>query len=221
MLWWQQGFLATPLADGMAPFWVDDDSFGFIRKVGNIEVVVVKNLGDGNYRGILETTDLASALELENRPNQLSIGHIAVDLANSDIWFILAFGLTDEGGAGEAFVFKLNRQTEDISLIVRSEKLHSFSLSPVGGKLSATLYNPSTLSWNVIAHDAQANTTDSYSLQGGYAQQIPPVIDWTPDGQWLLAMNHGFLILLDLNDHEQMILSPPEAGCTRAVWLAD
>jgi hypothetical protein len=221
LIWRQKGFESIPLADGMAPFWVDDDSYGFIRSLGEDEIVVVRNLGEDDYQGIVDTAELLSVLDQENRPKQMSIGHVAVDPANSNFWFILAFGLTVDGGAGEAFIFKLNRQTEDISLVVRSENLHSFGLSPVGGKLSATLYDLSSLSWKIIIHDVRSNLTVSHALRGGYAQQIPPIIDWSPDGQWLLAMNQGFLTLVDINSNEQKLVSPPEAGCTRAVWLAN
>ena len=219
MIWRQQGFQATPLANGSAPFWLSDESYGFVRDAGDEQMVVVRPAQSDEIEVVLNTRDLQAALPEEDRPDQLMIGYIEVTSAGTGKWLILAFGMSPNDLAGEALIFGFDPSSKDVLPLIRSEWLHSFNLTPTGDRVAVANYDPKSLHWILTLHDLNTQSTWEIELNESYAAELPPAFDWSPDGDWLMVMNQGIIERFHLEKGAQYTIKPPEAGCTQAVWV--
>lgn len=218
MIWRQQGLQAIPLADGVAPFWIDDESFGFVRQLGDQQIVITRSGPTEEPVRTLTTWTLLDSLPEEKKPDQLAIGHISIVPGNVGEWIILAFGLSPEGIAGEAFLFNVNRSTDEIYLAFRSEKLHSFNLSPDGQRLAATSYDTQTLNWTMNIYDLSTRSTEQINLEEHVFSEFPLEYNWSPDGDWILLMSQGIVSLIEPELGSYFSIPAPEPGCTQAIW---
>jgi hypothetical protein len=218
MIWRQQGLQAIPLADGVAPFWIDDETFGFVRQLGDEQIVITRSGPTEEPVPTVTTRTLLDSIPEETRPDQLAIGYISIVPGNAGEWIILAFGLSPEGIAGEAFLFNVDRNADEIYLAFRSEKLHSFNLSPDGQKIAATSYDTQTLNWTMNIYDLPTRSADQINLVEHVLSEDPPEYNWSPDGDWVLLMSQGIIGLIEPEVRSYFSIYPPEPGCTQAIW---
>lgn len=227
-LWWRQFvgdvIVQEPLGLGTAPFWLDANTFGFVRTGENrFQEIVTASPGDEEMTVVLDSERLRTILMAENRTQQLMIGYVGVDPvpAPQDVahWTILAFEWFPNGELGQAYVFSYSPEVDALWLKLQSDQLHSFNLSPNGRWLAASLYDDDLASWRVKIEAIVAGQDTTLLPWQATEEAEPPRYDWSADSQWLLILHQGVLTLYSPNTGTAQPVPPPVPGCAQAAWM--
>ncbi len=228
ILWWRQlvgdSIEQEPLGLGTAPFWLDNNTFGFVRTGENrFQEIVTSAAGDPEMTVILDSERLRLLLGEENKPEQLMIGYVGLDpiISGDELtnWTILGFEWFSNGSLGEAFIFSYDIEVDSLTVMLQSDQLHSFNLSPDGRFLAAGLYDETLDSWRVKIEpvaDGQETTLLPWQAKD---EEAPLRYDWTADSQWLLVLNQGILTLYNPQTQITQLAPPPLPGCVQAAWM--
>jgi hypothetical protein len=220
----EQGLTTRRLDEGMIPFWLDHRRFGYVRlSAGTQQDVVVQEPG-GEPQVMFTRSDLMAVLPTAARPERLYIGYIDPGPGVGRPWTILALGLLSdggvgEGGVGEAYLFSYTPAEDRLTLVLQSDYLNSFNVSPDGRWLAATIFETGEQRWNLEIRDTMIGEHRTLPLSRGGRPETPPFYEWSADSQWLLVVSQGRLVLYSLASGQQHILTPPTPGCVQAVWL--
>ncbi len=216
-----------PVGQGYSPFWVDDQTFGFIRHLNNpgalpleeVEIVLAR-VDDLTPQAILLGSDLASLLP-DEQAQQTTLAYVATNPTWPDKLFIVA--LNDI--ADEAFVFFYDLETglPELRLTAGANFNHSLGFSPDGRYLvlTGTGYQPSDPDSNLaplLLHDIAANRT--IPLLSRLPYFLPSVVyDWTPDGLLAVALDENLIGLIDPDRGGVRLLRHNQGACTSVAWL--
>ena len=216
-----------PLGRGYSPFWLDEETFGFIRRVdepdayppGEVEIVVA-GVEDTTPQTILIGSDLAQFLP-DERPRRLTLAYVVANPAWPGKLFIVA----RDDIAEEAFVFFYDLATglPELRLTARADFNHSLGFSPDGRYLvlTGTGYRPSDPDSNLaplLLHDIAANRTIPLLARLPYF--LPSVVyDWTSDGLLAVALDENLIGLIDPDRGGVRLLGHNQGACTSVAWL--
>ena len=228
ILWWRQ-FVGDkveqdPLGLGTAPFWLNEDTFGYVRTRENrLQEIVTASPGDEEMTVVLDSERMRLILMAENRPQQLMIGYIGVEAvpAPMDVthWTILAFEWFPNGELGQAYIFSYSPEVDALWLKLQSDQLHSFNLAPNGRWLAASLYDDDLESWRIKVEAIVAGQDMTLLPWQATEEAEPPRYDWTADSQWLLVLHQGVLTLYSPQSDTTQLAPPPLPGCVQAAWM--
>ncbi len=220
LLWRREGNRQVQLGEGVVPFWIDNEWYGYVFTIeGEQQGVVAASQADDTPRLLLTLDQLLALLPAETRPERLAIGHVELNPANPDQWFILAFGLDAAGSARQAVIFTYNWNGNELQVVLQSEQLNNFSLSPGGRWLATQRYDEGQEAWLLALYDTTDVTAAPRVLSFPSPAQSRPVYDWSADDRWLLVLHQGLLQLYDPAGSQQGVYTPPVPGCSQAVWL--
>ena len=229
ILWWRQfvgnDISQEPLGLGTAPFWVDGDTFGFVRTRENrLQEIVTAAAGNEEMSVVFDSERMRLMLMTEDRPQQLMIGYVGVDTipaAFRDVtyWTILGFEWFPNGELGQAYVFSYSPEVDALWLHLQSDQLHSFNLSPNGRWLAASLYDDSLESWRLQIEAVVAGQDTSLLPWQATEEAEPPRYDWSADSQWLFILHQGILTLYSPQSGAAQPVPPPIPGCVQAAWM--
>jgi len=206
------------IGTGYSPFWLDNDTFGYIRQhpeTGEGEVVV---LGANGLETIITLTDI----QTEALEGDLSLAHIRYVVTNPrqpDKLFVVALDALGR----EAYVFLHDMVTGTLELRLQSKvaPYHSLGFSPNGRWLVLTGYQDEEAggSNTFIVHDIENNETQTYkSNLDGF--MLSPLYDWSADGEWLLfLMNDQVLSMVAPEYNYQMVQVHEHGYCTSMAWV--
>lgn len=222
LLWWRVADNMVPIAEGSAPFWVDEESYGFVRAFGQEQAVVQVRAGqEQSERVVLTTDDLRDAEGLETRPGRLLIGQvIANQLAGQDggEWLILAFDVARDGGVSQARLFDYDLEAQEARVIPHAGRLMSFNLTSKGERMAIGGFMEDVGRWaiTVVGQDVAGAAVTTLTA-GGSAEAIPSY-SWSQDESRLLILEQGLLTLLEPVTGSVQTATPPEASCVQAAW---
>lgn len=230
-----------------SPFWLTDDTFGFIRLVGSSTAespemeLVIRSVITGQERLLVRSADLMSQLD-PNRSGAFRIMYGTDNPANPNQVFLAG---TPIGGAQKQF-FVIKVQLDGSSELPSSDD-HDPSLSvileledlPVGDShtLTPTGYPPFVVSpdgrWLMVVRfvDSITNTWKLY-LYNTESQEMKtitfnypvypapfPFYDWSADGNWLLLVDNGFLRLIAPDYDYERVITHEFAACRYPAWI--
>jgi hypothetical protein len=216
-----------PLGQGYSPFWLDNQTFGFIRRVNGPDAyppdeveIVLASVDDPTPQTILRGFDLVQFLP-DERVRQLTLAYGVAHPAWPGKLFIVA----RDDRAEEAFVFDYDLATglPALRLTLRAEFNHSLGFSPDGRYLvlTGTGYQPSDPDSNLaplLLHDIAANRTVPLLARLPYF--LPSgVYDWTRDGLLAVALDENLIGLIDPDRGGVRLLGHNRGACTSVAWL--
>lgn len=219
----------TSIGDGRAPFWIDDRTFGYIRRLetdGPIgqgeDEIVYATLDDPTPQMIVTAADIFAFLPENILGRNLSLAYVATHPNQPDKLFIVALDRVDQ----RAYVifYDLNNRRPEVRLNLLYTLNHSLSFSPDGRYLVLTGRDrqanlPDDTSGVLLVHDIAENRT--YPFMTRLPFFLPSVVyDWTEDGRWLaLALEDNLIGLVALEEGVVELLPHGYGSCTSVAWL--
>jgi hypothetical protein len=223
ILWWQAGENMVPIAEGAAPFWVDDATYGYVRSVGTEQAVFLVSVGDEeNERLVLTTDNLLAATESDSPPGSLFIGRILVnpiiDGATEAQWLILTIEVGRDGSMGQARFFAFNPVTEAVELMPHPGRLLAFNRTPSGQLMAFGGFDDEASQWLISVVNRDLEETATIALEPGGAADAVPSYSWSYDESWLMILEQGLLTLYHPTSGTINKIKPPDASCVQAAW---
>ncbi len=218
----------TPTGSGHAPFWLDNETIGYIAyDRGQFSVpgqgVLMTPVEDNIHQTLLTVEDLIPALPDPDIVDQrFWIHYVMVDSVDPNLLYVVAMSDRDK----QAHVFIYDRQTAGIEYLMNNiySRDHSLSISPDGRFQILTgrhtnqpgLRQESTL---LLLHDRQNNTTTPFLIQ---PTSFPPFLtyDWSRGGEWLAMMLDNDLVGLFSADLGRLqLIDTPNVNCSSPILI--
>lgn len=222
------GQALTELGNGLAPFWLDDNTFGFIRldpasSDSRRRDIVLATLDNPTPQTLVAAEAFTETLA-DTQPNrrpapQMHLRYVLPLPTNPDLLLVIGFDTaTDEG-----HVWSYQQSTGDIQPLL-SLGLgfgYSMSVSPNGRWL--------LLQGIERQNNFSGQTILLYNLETGETRrhimafpQLAPAFtyDWTGDGEWLAYVVNGQMVGLTAVDHNYtQIIPTPSNDCAALAWV--
>jgi hypothetical protein len=222
-----------PLGEGLSPFWLSNDRYGFVRYdrtagAPSMQVVTATVTTDLPHI-VLPVQRLAAAID-DDAPPLLFISHVAVNPADPDLLLLAA--TTVASPAAKYNIFALRLSSGDLQLLQQFEQMPSgypalltaagyppFRLSPDGRWLLTTLLaGDKPTVWSFRLYDLQQQTEVDLTLHyPEYPAQFP-FYDWSKDGEWLALVEDGYLRLVAPAYDYERVLPFQQDSCLFTAW---
>lgn len=210
---------------GYAPFWLDNETFGFVRPSPTEQEIILGQLTQPEQATTLvRTSDIAAQIpELALLSHPVTIIYAWPYPHDPNQLVVVLFDLI---GNQDAYIVRYDRQTHQSRLLLQANasNLHSLSFSPDGRWLLVTgtdqHNNISQARSMLFLHDLNNGTTQPiYLSEDGFFAGIFPY-SWSPDGQWLAISpgNHRVMLLAPAYHYTQLVTMLP-GDCMGIFWL--
>lgn len=225
----------TSLGIGFSPFWVDNETFYYLRTEGdpnagfentpNVQIVraTVDNLLDATP--VVESAGIAAAITGEESTMMVSVQQVFVHPEKPDWLFIFA-AINSSVTGRENYLLGYQRDTGDLAVLFEFEGnslAYPLQVTPDGRYLSVpTLDVPAGESFtqilvNLVPLNAAEMTTgfpiETYEIPRDFTY------DWSQDGKWFVIVNQGELQLIAPGQDYEHTLSHDVEGYCQAVWI--
>lgn len=223
----------TPLEAGFNAFWLDADTYGYVRfaqgEQGQTVVeLVTADVGEHRPEVRLRSTDLP----VPGSGHTFFIDYVTL-LPGSDHELLLA-GSSPDDYQEDYFVFRVDLNTEPAVATLQihfperprshpgtltSTGFPPFSLSPNGRWLLSTFIDPAGHAWTLTMHGLAGQ--ESYTVTTHYPPYPShyPYYDWSADGNWLLIGDDGFLRLVAPDFAYERLVPHDYVACLFNAWI--
>ncbi len=229
-----------------SPFWVTDDTFGYVRLLGNAAdetpemELVLQSAATGETWSIIKSADLLRHIA-PDLSGTLRIMHATAN--RNDPQTIFLAGTPVVGGSGRFYVVALHLDgvlgsTSTLTL-TQAEVLLTLDDLPVGdrSRLTPTGYSPFTITpdgrwltvvrfvdpvtstWEVYIRDIERGETQTRTLNYPDYPAPTPFYDWSADSNWLVLIDDGFLRLLAPTYNYERVITHEFAACRYPAWI--
>lgn len=221
---------AVIVDQGISPFWISDEQFGYIRPLPDAgrpvsQELVVASIANLEPQTVLTTADLDEALADRITSSPLVMQYAIAHPTNQDLLLVMV-----STQARESQLMLLNRQTQEISTLFQldvSRGEHSLGFSPDGRFVVAT-----GSMRREISHREEMLSFGAmhlYDFETGKEQTVlinteiffPAfTFDWSMDSNWLAFTRDKNVIglMAPAYDYQQMILHE-EGDCASLAWI--
>lgn len=225
LLWWRVGSSMVPVTDGSAPFWINDETYGYARSFGREQSLVLVRTDDlRSEQVVLTTAELREALGTEGRLNRLLIGRVIAGGSagetdsSSGPWLILAFEIGRGGNVSQARLFRFDPESEVVNVVPHSGRLLSFNVSRSKDRLAAGGFLEDEGRWEITVSGRGLEEPAAVALEMGGSADAVPSYSWSQDESWLLILEQGLLTWFQPETGKMQKARLPEAGCVQAAW---
>jgi hypothetical protein len=211
------GRVARDVGTGILPFWLDDNTFGYLHQGSPSEIVTADIASPTDIRTLLSTADLLAALPTAEA---VAIRQIRVHPAASRWLFIEA--ITPD--LANQYIFAFDRELAELSLRLRidaRERFIAFQFAPDGRHWTLTTHathDPVGANWKMYLHNIAANETQALAYR-----PLPYAVEysygWSADSRWLLKADSGVLQLIVPDEDYFELVHYDGSRCTSAVWV--
>ncbi|MCA9972655.1 MAG: hypothetical protein KC425_20695, partial [Anaerolineales bacterium] len=201
-----RGQMTALVNQGRAPFWLDEETYGFARR----QRVMRARLDGGATETLLDLGEWGTAVGLD----EFAVVSIVRSAYNAD-WLYILLELAD--GAPLVVIHDMARQTtRSFRLAGALGPYNPLFTSPDGRWITVRTFETDGPGWQL--HLVDAATGETRALRSGHPTSFPG-FDWSADGEWLVMVRDGFLLLLaPADDYRQLIVHDfPE--CDFAGWV--
>ncbi|MBE7531234.1 MAG: hypothetical protein HS099_16055 [Ardenticatenaceae bacterium] len=217
--------VALPVSGGTAPFWVDEQTYGYIQAsspsgLETVQQIVLATTADDAPQPVLSTQDLLQAIPEASRPFRLAIRYVLPHPTQPDWLVVMATS------RAEHFIFLVNWRENVIEYRLRfvSSSPHHAGFSPDGRYLIVTgapadsFFAPQNV-FVYLLHDIAANVTETF-MAGVYNTTPAFPFDWSADGRWLAQiMNNGVINLIAPDYDYQTLIVHEKGNCSSLAWV--
>jgi hypothetical protein len=202
-----------------APFWLDEQTIGYVRVDGVEQTVVIRQLDNPLEVVIAGTADLRVLLPELEQPQTLMIRYVQPSPVNPNLMLIMA--TTNEQPANLAnHYFLLERKVEGAEIsLVRQLLFHSFGrFSPNGRLLIFASSDPISSSSNaaITILNLETGQESHFISRDAFLGQ-----DWSADGNWLALLYDQYLLLLAPAHHYEQIIPGNFTDCSNVIWVKE
>lgn len=213
---------------GYAPFWVDDQTYGYVREMSDGEdAVVLAAIDDVQPQVVLSYADMATLLSAETSAPaaRLVVRYVIGRPGHPQQLFVV---VSDEAGQ-RAYLLLLDLDSGALTLHLDLGFLfaHVLGFSPDGRYLTVTKYGSIS---PFSGRDAVDNVIVLQDIDAGSAIELlfdgpevfPPfVFDWSLDGRWLVVtLDDGLLQLVAPEFDYRRLIEYNSGGCDGTVaWI--
>ncbi|MCA9995309.1 MAG: hypothetical protein KDE56_06175 [Anaerolineales bacterium] len=211
------------ISNGYAPFWLNNDTYGFALQAvnsggGHSENILVMTLAKDVWLW-LETTQLLPALPPEARLFPLNVQDIAANPHNPEE-ILVALAYADEAQEG-AFVVGYDRSLRQSRLLLtlpyKISPIRPLQFSPNGRFLTIQSFAQADATWTLDFYDL--TTDEPFRLTSDFVFTLPGY-DWSADEQWLLRVGDGYLHLYSPGQNlDRLVVYPNFPRCNFAAWV--
>lgn len=218
------GQTLTDLGFGMAPFWLDNNTFGFIRlnptsSDSRRRDIVLATLDNPTPQTLIAAEAFTATLPESRSAPQIHLRYVLPHPTTPNLLFVLGFDTRTE----EGHIWSYQQTTGKIEHLASHGVAfgYSLSVSPNGRWLLLQGLERQT--------NADRQTILLYNLTTGETRhhlidfpQVGPafVYDWTADGQWLTYVINGQMVGLTAVDHNYtQIIPTPSNDCSAIAWV--
>lgn len=221
------GSQRLPIGAGYEPFWIDNETYGYIRPsaTGNPDIVIANTADDVPHILVTEDTLRFSLSDDLNFAPNFHINYVQVDPHDPERLFILT--TSGPGDSSQAVhIFSLNWRSRRFSLLLTDTFLgiHTLNISPDGRWLVTNNWretfagepvNQSSIRlYDLAQHRSQLFVTVFPSFFPGF------LYDWSADGHWLAMMADDDKIALTLPGTNYYEIIQHEYGpCISLAWI--
>jgi hypothetical protein len=227
LLWRRADDIMVPIADGSAPFWLDDQTYGYARSFGRDQALVLVTADESqSERVILTTNDLLNALDRESRPDRLLIGRVIVSPPGTgsghdgDQWWILALQIDQESVANQAQFFAFDPESRTVNPVPHTGQLLSFNVAPSGDWMAMGGFAEDENRWQITIVDRGLEQTTTVTLEPGGSADSVPSYSWSRDESWLMILEQGLLTFYEPATGDLQKIRPPDASCVQSAWYS-
>ena len=230
-----------------SPFWLTDDTFGFVRLLGDSTAessemeLVLRSVVSGKERLLAKSTDLLRQLGSADTGG-FRIMYVTTNPENPNRLFLA--GTPVGGGRKQFFVLEIqlgdspdlalmNNQILGVEAIVVLDGLPvgdsstltptgypPFRLSPDGRWLMVVRFaDPITNTWALYLHNVEDGETKTITFNYPTYPSPFPFYDWSADGNWLLLVDNGFLRLIAPDHDYERIITHDFVACRYPAWV--
>lgn len=212
---------SEPVGEGYSPFWLSDDTFGYVRPLASNYEILLQHVADAAPLVALTQEDLLAVTPEIAMPPAV-IRHAFTHPGQPSLLFILA---VDALGR-RSYLFTYNWQTGELELRLQSlsQPMQTLSFSPDGRWLMLTGYDDGLYRSNgnaniLYLHDIAARETKTYVSQlNTFA--LSPTFDWSADGRWLLFFLDDRVVSLVAPDYDyQWVFAHEQGNCVGLNWI--
>jgi WD40 repeat protein len=221
------GSQRIPIGTGYDPFWIDNETYGYLRPSGinNLEIVVAKT-ADDIPQVIINSDFLRTLLPTGNSLiGTFVINYVLVDPHNSARLFVVST-LGQGDSPRDAYIFTVEWQSSRFSLRVADRYIgpHTLDLSPDGRWLINSRWDetvngePVSLS-GLRLYDLERHQSQNFVTI--FPMYFPAYLyDWSANGQWLamLADDNKIALTIPGTDYYQ-IIQHEHGNCVSVVWI--
>ena len=219
------------VGDGHSPFWLDDETYGYIRQAGSgvpaalaDHEIVLATLDEPNPFMTISAADLYEFLPETIPARRLSLAYVATHPQQPDKMFIVL--LDTQGLSSYVILYDLQTRLPEVRLSLLYNLNHSLGFSPDGRYLILTGQDRNVItsgesSAMLLLHEIETNHT--IPLLSRMPFFLPSVVyDWTEDSRWLsVAMEDNLIGLIAPDEGLSQLLPHSYGACTSVAWLQE
>lgn len=225
------------LALGYAPFWLDNESYGYVRLSASggagvmlmatphhvDQEVVVASVHDDEPHLLFGLVGLRQHELFESWPEHpLFIRYVLANPANADHFVVSLF----DAGRLEGYLFSFDRASGAFKhlLTLDHNAGQSAAFTPDGRWLAVTGNSQADLIGSHLATTLYLFDWAQQEMESIYIRRSThfsgnPAYDWSSDGRWLAALTGSGHVLLMAPEHGYRQLIPHGAGdCVSLIW---
>lgn len=224
----ENGRTQQTLGDGFSPFWLDGQTYGFVRfepQADAMQALVLANHVTGAKPAVLFTSaDLSAAVEAKANTG-IFPKYVARSPVDPGMLLIAASGIGDLAGNYYIFTYHLK---DGLTLRLELDGapngnpawltplgMPPFQLSPDGRWLILSKLRET---WTFTLHNLARNESSVLTTDYPPYPMRFPYYDWSSDGRWLIIADNGFLRLLAPDYDFQRLIPYEFDACLFAAW---
>lgn len=213
---------AELIGEGYGPFWIDEQSYGFLRvSAPGEQEVVIGAVGEDEQQTLIRTADLRPLLPESSGATRFELIQVVPNPADPALLFLVVLDRATEQG----YFFSIDRHTRQVSFRFHTDyNLHSLAIAPNGRHLVVTDFNErgagsSPLPFTLFLHDIEDNQTTPFLIAGNVSTPAH-AYDWSPDGKWLaFAPGENMLMLVAPDQGIVRQVAHEYGACNGIAWL--
>jgi hypothetical protein len=223
MFWLHTGVGHQTIAQqsfGQAPFWIDDETFGYVRSNTGVrwEVAYSSILSD-SHQIAFNSNDSEALLPDEQKPARVSIALIMPAREHEDQWWVIAIAQPYREAKEIVNIYKYDMVDKILELVSGSVALNGVNLSDDGVILAGRIFNDEANSWHYEIFGLSEGLLGTVYLGENGTQSNKPTSDWSSDGRTLMVLESGQLTFFGLESGEKHVVLPPQPGCYQSTWV--
>ena len=203
--------------DIVMPFWLDEQTMGYVRREGTEQVLISRQLDDPLELVMARESDLRLWMPDLEPTQTLFIDFAWPAPANPDLILVMATS-GDQSGTNNWYYFLLERKPDGnkITLLQQTSDYAFGEFSPDGRFLTFISNDLTGPNNNTAINILNLETGQEHHLS---SQSAWSGLEWSADGNWLVQLYDEYLLLLAPAYDYKQIIPGKFSDCGNAIWL--